>query len=99
MMTSSTPPPAAGAVQLPREETQPLCTNDHELLISEELRRYYNSKDIDIDQVLADDNRCHNDGTSRTHNHKSTCGWRYIRLNPRYDQNETLSKLEVSLSM
>jgi hypothetical protein len=59
------------------------CVNDGKVTLAEELSEYYADQDVDVGNLVAADS-----GSPLL---------RFIRLNPRYDQHETLSCLAVSL--
>ncbi len=59
------------------------CVNDGKVTLAEELSAYYADQNVDVENLVAA-----NSGSPLL---------RFIRLNPRYDQHETLSCLAVSL--
>ena len=71
----------------------PTVTTTSTPRISDELRTYYDKHGIDVDRLVVADGEGEDDDDDET-NHLFSA-WRFIRLNPRFDRDETLSRLKV----
>ncbi|CAB9521214.1 Ribosomal RNA small subunit methyltransferase F [Seminavis robusta] len=71
-------------------------SNTSSSLISDDLRSFYATHGLDIDRLV--DHKSQNDKARATSDGNATFASRFVRLNPRFDREETLRRLKEELA-